>query len=212
MDQSKKILNILKKVGAIITDSHFVLTSGRHAKAYVNKDFLYLHTQEVSKVAKIFAQKTKDLDVDVVVGPALGGIILSQWTAHHLSKIKGKEVLSVYTEKDPAGNQIFTRGYDKVVAGKKVLLVEDLTSTGGSVKKSMNSIVAAGGKVAGIAIMANRNPKAVTAELFGVPFFPMAVFEVDSFEEAECPMCKAGVPINTSVGHGKKFLEAKGLK
>ena len=211
MNTSQEIIDLLKKVGAIIGDSHFILTSGRHADTYVNKDFLYLHTEEVSKIGQMFAEKAKDLNADVVVGPALGGIILSQWTAYHLSKMQGKEVLSVYTEKDSNGNQVFTRGYDKIVTGKNILLVEDLTSTGGSVKKSMDSVIAAGGKVVGIVIMANRNPKEVTADLFGVPFFPLAVLEVQSYEEAECPMCKAAVPINTSVGHGKKYLQQKGL-
>src|ERR1041385_4105241 len=108
-----EVLDLLKKSGAIITNSHFVLTSERHCDTYVNKDFLYLHTADVSRMGELFAEKVKNLDMDVVVGPALGGIILSQWVAYHLSKIKGKEVLSVYTEKDSSGGQIFTRGYDK---------------------------------------------------------------------------------------------------
>ena len=86
-----KALGILKKVGAVITDSHFVGTSGKHFAAYINKDALYPHTNDTSVICEMFARLCKDLDISTVVGPALGGIILSTWTAHHLSQIKDKE-------------------------------------------------------------------------------------------------------------------------
>ncbi len=96
------------------------------------------------------AEAVKDLEIDMVVGPALGGVILSQWTAHHLSEIKGKEILGVYTEKSPDGGMAFTRGYDKFIAGKKVLVVEDLTTTGGSAKKVAEAVRGIGGDVAAV--------------------------------------------------------------
>ena len=204
-----KILDLLKQTGAVITDSHFVLTSGKHASAYINKDALYPHTGAASFVGQEFAERVKDLEIDTVVGPALGGIILAQWTAHHLSKRKGKEIFAVYTEKTPDGGQIFTRGYDRFVRGKNVLVVEDLTSTGGSAMKVVEAIRRSGGRVAGVCVMVNRNPEEVTEGYFGAPFFPLDVFKVEAYEEANCPMCKSGVPVNTSVGHGKKYLAAK---
>ena len=73
----QEVINILKKVGAIVTDSHIVYTSGKHGSAYVNKDALYPHIEETSQIGMFFAQKFKDLDIDIVVAPALGGIILS---------------------------------------------------------------------------------------------------------------------------------------
>jgi orotate phosphoribosyltransferase len=205
-----KVVDIIKSVEAVITDSHFVGTSGRHMPTYINKDALYPHTFETSEVCKLFADKVKDFDIDTVVGPALGGIILSTWTAHHLSKIKGKEVYGVYTEKTPEGGMAFTRGYDKFITGKKVLVVEDLTTTGGSAKKVVDAVKAAFGEVVAVCVMINRNPKEVTSEYFGAPFFPLDAFEVPTYEEAECPLCKSGIPINTKVGHGKKYLEKKG--
>jgi len=201
-----KVLDLLKKTGAVITDSHFVGTSGRHMPAYINKDALYPHTRETSEVCKLFAEAVKELDVDTVVGPALGGIILSTWTAHHLSEIKGKEVCGVYAEKTAESGMQFTRGYDKLIAGKKVVVVEDLTTTGGSAKKVVDAVSACGGVVAAVCVMVNRNPKQVTSEYFGVPFFALDNFEVPTYEEAECPLCKSGVPINITVGHGKKYL------
>src|SRR3989338_4540426 len=105
---NNEILDILKKVGAFMINGHFVGTSGIHIDTYVNKDALYVHTRETSRVCELIAEKIRDFDIDAVVGPALGGIILSQWTAHHLSKIKGKEILAIYTEKNKDGIQTFT--------------------------------------------------------------------------------------------------------
>jgi len=202
-------LELLKSTNAVITDSHIVGTSGRHMAVYINKDALYPHPKETSRMGELFAEKTKDLDIDVVAAPALGGIILSTWTAFHLSGAKGKEILGVYTEKDAEKNQVFTRGYDKLVSGKNVLVIEDLTTTGGSVKKVVNSVQGAGGNVVQVCVMVNRDPENINAELIGAPFSSLAVLKAESWEEADCPLCKENVPINTTVGHGKKYLEAK---
>lgn len=203
------VISLLKKVGAVLTDDHFVYTSGKHGSVYINKDALYPHTAETSEVGKMFAQKFKDIDIDVVAGPALGGIILSQWTAYHLSKLKGKEVLGVYTEKTSDKQQVFTRGYDRLVKGKNVLVIEDLTTTGGSVRKVVDSVKAAGGNVVAVCVMVNRDPERVTAEVVDAPFFALGILKAEAFDESDCPLCKSGIPINTSVGHGKKYLEAK---
>lgn len=206
---NKTILNILKKTKALIINGHFVLTSGRHSPMYINKDAIYPHTKEASKIGKMFAQKFKEFDIDVVVAPALGGIILSQWTAYHLSNIKKKNIFGVYTEKNLEKNQIFTRGYEKLIKGKNVLVVEDLTTTGGSVKKVINSVNEHGGKVIAVGVMVNRDPKNVNTETIGAPLFSLGELLIDSYDEKNCPLCKKHVPVNTDVGHGKKFLENK---
>jgi orotate phosphoribosyltransferase len=207
---NSEVIDILKKVGAVITDSHIVGTSGRHMSVYINKDALYPHTKEVSRVCELFAEKFKNAEVDVVAAPSLGGIVLETWTAHYLSQLNSREVLGVYTEKDAEKNQIFTRGYDKLVAGKNVLVIEDLTTTGGSVAKVVTSVKNAGGNVVGVCVMVNRDPEIVNSEKLGFPFDSLAVLKAESWDEADCPLCKKNVPINTTVGHGKKFLEAKG--
>ena len=206
------VVDILKKVGAVIIDSHFVYTSGKHGSVYVNKDAVYPHTAETSRIGELFAEKFKDMDIDVVAAPALGGIILSQWVAYHLSKLKGKEILGVYTEKTADKQMIFTRGYDKLVKGKNVLVIEDLTTTGGSVRKVVDSVKTAGGKVVAVCVMVNRDPEHVTSKVVGGPFSALGVLKASAFDEAVCPLCKKNVPINTDVGHGKKYLEAKRLK
>lgn len=209
MDTNNEVLEILKSVGAIITNSHIVLTSGRHSDGYINKDALYPHTQQTSQICELFAQKHKDLKIDVVAAPSLGGIVLETWTAHHLSKLQGKEILGVYTEKTPEKDQIFTRGYDTLVSGKNVLILEDLTATGGSVKKVVASVKQIGGNVVAVCVMVNRDPKNITSASIGVPFSSLATLELASYEQEDCPLCKNGVPINTTVGHGKKYLAEK---
>lgn len=206
-----EVIDILKKVGGIITDDHFVYTSGKHGSVYINKDALYPHTEMASRVGELFAEAFQDEEIDIVVAPALGGIILSQWTADHLSNMQVKEILAVYTEKDEHKNQVFTRGYGDLVTGKNVLIIEDLVNTGGSFMKVVKSVEEAGGYVAGIGVMVNRSPKTINSLMFeDIPFVALDIFPAEAFDESECPYCKEGRPINTKVGHGKKYLEAKG--
>ena len=211
------VVAILKRIGAVITNDHFVYTSGKHGEGYINKDALYPHTKETSEVCRIMAEKYKDADVEAVAAPAVGGTILSQWVAYHLSQIKGKEILSAYTEKDAGttasaaeSKQLFRRGYDAVVKGKKVLVVEDLTTTGGSVKQVVDCVRDAGGEVVGVCVMVNRDPENVNSESVGTPFTAAGVLKAEAFDEKDCPFCKQGRPINTKIGHGKKYLEEKG--
>ena len=204
----KTIFDILKETGALITDNHFVYTSGKHGSVYINKDAIYPHTGKVSKVGKLLAHQAKDINIDVVVGPMIGGIILSQWTAYHLSKSRGKEVLGVYTEKDSESSQVFgRRGYDKLVVGKNILIVEDMTTTGASVRKVVDTVKAAGGNVVTVGVMIDRSDQGMTQDIIGAPFFTLGRLTTEVFEAQDCPLCKKGVPINTKIGHGKKFLE-----
>ncbi len=216
INNMNNIIKVLKKVGAIITNDHFVYTSGKHGSVYINKDFLYPHTKETAQVGKIFAKKFKSKNIDVVVAPAVGGTILCQWTAYYLSKFKKKEILSVYTEKDKGttasaseSEQIFRRGYDRFIKGKKILVLEDLTTTGISVKKTVEATKKAGGKVVAVGVMVNRNPKEVNSKLLGVLFYTLGVFPAEAFFEKDCPLCKKNIPINIKIGHGKKYLETK---
>lgn len=203
----KDIFEILKETGALITDDHFVYTSGKHGSVYINKDSIYPHTETTSEVGKLFAERVREMDIDIVVGPMIGGIILSQWTAYHLSKIKNKEVLSVYTEKDSESNQVFgRRGYDKLVTGKNVLIVEDLTTTGGSVAKVVNSVKNAGGNIVSVGVMIDRSIEGMSEEIIGAPFFTLGRLATEVFEASDCPFCKEGKPVNIKIGHGKKFI------
>jgi orotate phosphoribosyltransferase len=209
--KSVDLLDILKKTGGYITGSHIVYTSGKHGEAYLNKDAIYPHTKEISSICMEIAQRYKDKGIEIVAAPALGGIILSQWTAYHLTELTGKEVLGVYTEKTPDKEQIFTRNYDKLVSGKKVLIVEDITTTGGSIIKVIKSVKEAGGMIAGIVVLANRDPDNINSTTLGFPFEAIAEIKLYAWDEKDCPLCKKEIPVNTKVGKGREYLEKKGV-
>jgi len=216
---SDKVIKILKDIGAIITNDHFVYTSGKHGSVYIRKDRLYPYTIKTSEVCAMIAKNVKNKNIEVVVGPALGAIVLSQWTAYHLSKLTGKEVLSVFSEKSYDDEKIFDReqmlkrGYDQLVKKKRVLIIEDLTTTGASVKKVVDQVKNVGGNLVGVYVLVNRNPKEVNSEFMKAPFMSLAVLEADAYDEKNCPLCKKGIPINTEVGHGKEYLnKKKGVK
>lgn len=207
------VMETLTRVGAIITDSHIVYTSGRHGKAYVNKDALYVHCNATSDLCKQMAGAYKADDVDLVAGPTIGGVVLSQWVAHHINaKRLFGETLSIYAEEEdrPEGKaRIFKRGYDLLLPGKNVVVVEDVVTTGGSARKVIEAVRAAGGNVLGLSILCNRGGIS-SDDVGGVPVFALTEVSLDSWAEDECPLCQSGVPVNTSVGKGRAFLEKRG--
>ena len=104
---------------------------------------------------------------------------------------------------------LLRRGYDKLVVGKNVLVLEDILTTGGSVKKAVETAKAAGGKVVGVAALCNRG--GVTAEFLGVPeLHSFLEVSLESWEEKDCPLCAAKIPIHTEVGKGREYLARKG--
>lgn len=201
------VLDLLERVGAFRA-GHFVFTSGRHGDKYINKDAIYPNTRDTSALCKTFAAHFKDERIDVVIGPAIGAAILSQWTAYHLTEMNGRDVLSVYADKDGAGGFVLKRGYDRLVKGKRVLIVEDLMTTGGSVKKVIEVARACGAEVVGVSAICNRG--GVKAEDIGAPprFISLVSIELDSWEGATCNLCERKIPVNTEIGHGKAFAAA----
>ena len=124
-------------------------------------------------------------------------------------------MLSLFTEKVSDPNQLFNknqefkRGYDQLVKGKNVLIVEDLTTTGGSIKRVGKAVEYAEGNIVSLCVMINRDPKRVNAESIGFPFTQLGMLKAEAFDEEDCLYCKEKKPINTTVGHGKEFLSSK---
>lgn len=204
----KKVLEILGNVGAVIKDSHIVYTSGKHGSAYVNKDAIYPHIDAISELCEDIAKHFQAYEVEVVIGPAVGGVILSTRVAEWLQEydlLGDTDVLGVYADKD-GDNFVVKRGYDKLIKGKKVLVVEDVLTTGGSAKKTIEAVRACGGKVIGLAVICNRG--GIKPEDVGNPprLYALVNVQLDAWDPAECPLCKVGVPINTDVGKGREFL------
>ena len=202
-----EVLQIIKRVGALKTEDHFVGVSGKHFDTYIVKDIIFTRPAEASRVGELFALRNLDLDIDVVVGPATGGIVLSQWTAFHLSRLTGRPVYSVFTEKTAPSVQALRRGYGEFVAGRKALVLEDSVRTGGTVKQVIQAVRDHGGEVAAVSVLANVTPGIVTEATFGAPFRALMDFPVQSYSPADCPMCRRGVPVNTHLAHGKAYME-----
>lgn len=205
-----EVLQILENVGAF-RKGHFVFTSGRHSDTYVNKDALYPYTRETSRVCRMFAEHFAPRKIEAVIGPAIGAAVLSQWTAYHLTGFAGYDVYGVYADKDGDGGFVIRRGYENLIKGKRTLIVEDLMTTGGSVRKVVEAARAAGADIAGVAAICNRG--GVTADMVGNPqeLISLVNLHLESWEERECDLCARGIPVNTDIGHGKEFLANKGV-
>ena len=121
----------------------------------------------------------------VVAGPAMGGVILAYETARHLG------LRNVFAEKDSAGVLYFDRGF-ALQPGQPVLVVDDVLTTGGSVKKMLSLVEAAGGKVIGVGVLIDRTNGGVD---FGVPFYACHAMNVESFAPEDCPLCPQGIPL-----------------
>lgn len=140
MLRQEEILPLLARVGAVITDSHIVYTSGRHGSAYVNKDAIYPHTRETSDLCYTLMERIVEIrpinDVPLipqaVVAPAVSAVVLSQWVAYHFSGYYSDgwmDIPALYADK--VGEKfVVRRGYEDIVAGKQVLVVEDILNTG----------------------------------------------------------------------------------
>lgn len=204
-----EIMRKFADVSAIISNSHFVYTSGRHSSVYVNKDALYVHPEVISELCQRMAQPYDAEQVDVVVAPVLGGIVLSQWVAHALNQRRSSgETLAVFAEKSGESTEkqfIFTRGYDKYIAGKNILVVEDILTTGGSVRQVIELVRRHDGNIIGVSALCNRG-NVQPQDIGDVPIHTLVEIDLQTYTAEECPFCKASVPINTELGKGRAFL------
>jgi orotate phosphoribosyltransferase len=217
MNESE-IMQEFVAVGAIVNDSHFVYTSGRHGSVYVNKDALYVHPEVISALCQRMAQAYAADSIDVVVAPVLGGIVLSQWVAHALNQRRRGdpsrslgETLAVFVEKSSDNTDkhfLFTRGYDKYITHKNILVVEDILSTGGSVRQVVELVRQHSGNIIGVSALCNRG-NVQPHEIGDVPLNALIDIDLQTYAAEECPLCKAGVPVNTELGKGRAFLTEK---
>ena len=220
--RSQKVREILDRAKAVITGTHVVYTSGKHGSAYINKDAVYPDWRNIEFLCRQIAQDFSDEEIDVVVGPVQGAMVLAYETARQITNLGGRRALWVYAEKetvvidDPdrkcyaeTGKFALKRGYDKLIAGKHILIVEDVLTTGISVRKVVDLVRGLGGEILGVAALVNRG--GVKSENIGNPpkFISLLDVQMDAWDEKDCKLCANDVPVNVQVGKGKEFLTRK---
>ena len=201
--QEVRVKEIFAENKAYLENDHFVYTKGDHGSQYINKDAIFTNPSAISELSRFLARSFQGLNIETVAGPVIGGVIVSQRVAEHLSEMDNKKVVSVFAEKTGKGLE-FLRGYNEHIEGKNVLAVEDILNTGGSAKDLIDAIRLVGGNVIGLGALANRG--GVKPNMVGdVNIKSLLDITMERYAANECHLCKEGVPINLKVGHGRKF-------
>lgn len=184
-----------EKCGAI-RKGHFALTSERHSGEYLDKALVFPYTRGIYDICGEMAKEVYlgDINVEAVAGPAYGGIIISHRVAYCLGNLSRGAVLPVFTEKDGRGRQILKRGYGKLIADKRVLIVDDILTTGGSLKQVIRAVEDWGGIVVAAAVICNRGGVAAK-DIGGYPLYSLWDKEIESWKPENCPLCKANIPL-----------------
>ena len=165
-------------------EGHFLLTSGRHSDKYMQCAKLFQYPDVSEKICAQLAEQFSDMKIDLVVGPAIGGIIMAYEMARQLG------VKNIFAEREN-GKMTLRRGFS-VEKGTRVLVTEDVVTTGGSVKEVIALLTEMGAEVVGVGSVVDRSAGKVD---FGVPFRAVLSMEVRSYEADECPICKTGMPL-----------------
>lgn len=198
------ILEELEKVRSVYTNKHFVYSSGKHGSGYINMDPLFVQTELGREIGRLLGDQASGDKFDTVAGPATGGIILAQWTASAFST-QDHPVATVWADKVGDGQFDFERsGFKEQIKGKKVLVVEDLLTTGGSVEKVCRLVESYGGDLVGVSVICNRG--SVTADDLKVPRLEaLAEVRFEAQDPENCDLCAQSVPIVEDLGHGDDF-------
>ncbi len=176
----EEAVKIFSDSGALM-EGHFLLTSGRHSNQYMQCAQVLQYPAYTEQLARHIADKFEKDGIELVVGPAMGGIIVSYEVARQLG------VPGIFAERKD-GQMEIRRGFT-INPGQKVLVVEDVVTTGGSVREVIDAVKEAGGEVAGVAVLVDRSNGSVT---FGVKQEAVLSMDIQSWEQAECPLCKEG--------------------
>ena len=189
----KDVYNLLVETGAIMT-GHFKLTSGNHSAHYVEKFNVLQNPKMTEKLCKAMAEHFKDAQIETVVGPMTGGIIL----AHETGKALGTR--AIFTER-VEGKMTFRRGFS-LHEGERVLIVEDIVTTGGSVREVIDVVKKFGGVPVAVSMLVDRSGGKVN---FGdVPSFALLHMDIETYKPEDCPLCKENIPLTKRGSTGKK--------
>ncbi len=181
--KDKEIMDIFEQSGGVLT-GHFRLTSGRHSGQYMQCAKLFVNPKHSELLCSALAKKLSHLDIDMVVSPAVGGIIMGYVMAKHLG------CNNVFTERVDGEMQL-RRGFS-VTPDMKIVVVEDVVTTGGSVKEVIALLTSMGANIIAVASIVDRSAGKV---VFGRDFYSLLSMDVVSYSEEECPLCKEGMHI-----------------
>ena len=192
MMTQEEVRALLVQTGAIM-DGHFLLTSGLHSPHYVEKFNVLQHPEYTAQLCAAMAEKFKDANIETVVGPVTGGILL----AHETGKSLGTR--AIFTERMD-GKMTFRRGFS-LREGERVLIVEDIVTTGGSIKEVIDVVKAAGAVPVAVSMLVDRSGG--KANFGDVPSTALLTMEVETYTPESCPLCAKGIPMTKRGRTGK---------
>lgn len=192
MMTQEEVRALLVKTGAIM-DGHFLLTSGLHSPHYVEKFNVLQHPAYTAQLCAAMAEKFKDANIETVVGPVTGGILLAHETG------KSLETRAIFTERVD-GKMTFRRGFS-LREGERVLIVEDIVTTGGSIKEVIDVVKAAGAVPVAVSMLVDRSGG--KANFGDVPATALLTMEVETYAPENCPLCAKGIPMTKRGRTGK---------
>lgn len=178
----EEVLDIFKVSGALL-EGHFLLTSGRHSRQYMQCAKVLQYPHHAARLGEALAESFQDQGIDLVIGPAMGGILV----AHEVGKALGTKAL--FTEREN-GEMKLRRGFE-LQSGQRVLVVEDVITTGGSVREVLEVVKSYGAQAVGVGVLVNRSGGKAD---FGLPLAALLEIEIESFDPKSCPLCAEGTP------------------
>ena len=194
--ESSELLTLLQNTGAML-EGHFLLTSGRHSNVYIEKFRILEDPNALDKVCRAMAEIVMDENVELVLGAAIGGILIAGGVGRHLS------VRHIFSER-VKGKMELRRGFS-ITKGQKVVIVEDIITTGGSVVELIQLAKEQGAEIVQVVNLVHRSAGEVD---FGVPSTALLTIPSESWEPKDCPLCKQGVPVTERGRTGKKMETA----
>ncbi|HON73281.1 MAG TPA: orotate phosphoribosyltransferase [bacterium] len=177
------ILELLYRRKAVMK-GHFLLTSGLHSDTYIQCAQVCQYPEDNQLLAERIAKLFSDENIDLVVGPAVGGIIIAYETA----KVLGAR--NIFAERE-SGILTFRRGFS-IERGEKVLVVEDVITTAGTVKELKDLVISYGGDVTGISSIVNRGN---IRDIDGIPVRSLVYLPLSTYSPEECPLCRNNIPV-----------------
>lgn len=178
----KMVIDTLIECGALL-EGHFLLSSGMHSNRYCQCARLLQYPDKAEKVLAVVKDKVKDLEVDLLVGPAMGGIIVAYELARQLNKP------GIFTERKD-GEMVLSRGFE-VKKGQKILITEDVVTTGKSTLEVIKVLEELGAEIIGVCSIVDRRSEDCKLQY---PLYSACKLDIETYHKENCPLCKEGTP------------------